>query len=221
MLKKLKSIFIVEEKGSATGPASAKSSKPGNPTASNTRSKPASGTSDKASADPPDSKFVNLLLKAIEANNREGFDYLEFKQSLQSLEKVESDEAKRYKSAFVMAQTMGLERKTLFESAQHYANVLGQEEKKFNDAVENQRTAKIAAKKNKLTKLNNSIANKETEIKKLMADIETEKKDLVSVKSEIDSSLAKVESTKDAFYKAYNMVLDQIKTDMDLIDKYI
>ena len=54
----------------------------------------------------------------------EGFDYLEYKQSLQSLEKMNMDNQTRYQSAFAMAQTMGAKAKNLIDSAQYYLKVM-------------------------------------------------------------------------------------------------
>lgn len=71
-----------------------------------------------------DPKFVELLLKAIESNNIEGFDYLEYKNSLRSIENVIPDEGVRFKSAFEMAKTMGMTKAKLVESANHYLGVL-------------------------------------------------------------------------------------------------
>ena len=56
------------------------------------------------SADQLDQKFIDVLMKAIEQNNKEGMDYLEFKNSLQSLSKLAMDEATRFKSAFIMGK---------------------------------------------------------------------------------------------------------------------
>ena len=144
MLKKLKGIFIEESQDNLDDIPKASKPSPKSMGASGT---PASEQSKLASMDKtpgtPDNKFTEMLFKAIEENNLEGFDYLEFKQSLQSLKKVETDEVKRFQSAFAMASTMGLTKSKLFESAKHYASVLGAEEKKFADAFQKQRNAQI------------------------------------------------------------------------------
>ena len=107
MLKALKSLFIIEEEDSKSKSTSKTKSKQA------PKAKPATNTvssikeSTKGRAGKVDSKFMNVLLKAMDNNNLEGFDYLEFKQSLKSLEKMPMDEATRYQSAFAMAKTMG------------------------------------------------------------------------------------------------------------------
>ena len=97
MFKRIKSVFIVEDEsfvpkneGSVATKKVATVKTPDIPVNRN------------ASAS---DKFVDNLLKAIEANNLEGFDYLEYKQSLRSLSSMDMDEATKFNSAFAMAKT--------------------------------------------------------------------------------------------------------------------
>lgn len=219
MLKKLKGIFVVEEEEN-------------NPSAKSKTQKSESSSSEdtpvikmdkskKSASSKPDEKFVNLLLKAIEDNNVEGFDYIEFKQSVQSLKKVEQDEGQRFKNAFAMANAMGLTKNKLFSSAKHYVKVLGTEEKKFAEAFESQKNKQISDRETRSEQLENSIKAKEAEIQKLQKEIDKAKKQLENIESDITKALAKVGSTKDGFYSAYNMVLQQIKDDLDKITTHI
>jgi len=235
MLKKLKRIFIVEDetllqaegknKGGATQKSAPKSSPKKKPAAakkSDTTTPPSTSGKAKPSGNTkPAPKFVNLLLGAIEQNNVEGFDYLEFKNSVRSLEKVEADESKRFQNAFAMAGAMGLTKSKLFSSAKHYVSVLDKEEKKFAEAVNGQRQKQINERDTKGKALEQSIKSKEAEIKKLRAEIEKEKKQLGSVESDVAKAMAKVEATKEGFYAAYHMVLNQIKDDLDKISSHI
>ena len=108
MLKKLKSLFIVEDESNAKGTVEKKE-----PEVIQDKSKsgeepiPSGDISVPVDDGKIDQKFVDVLLKAIDNQNMEGFDYLEYKQSLQSLSKMDMDESTRYKSAFAMAKTMG------------------------------------------------------------------------------------------------------------------
>lgn len=226
MFKKLKSIFIIEDENAASvesTPPTPKSTGTKAPSETAAKSKTITTTS-KLSAGKdakPDNKFVDMLLKAIEANNIEGFDYLEFKQSLQSLSKIETDEAKRFQNAFAMAQTMGLDKKKLFDSAKRYVAVLNDEEAKFSDAFTKQKTTQVEQRTTKVENLKKAITTKEQQIKKLQEEIEKAKAELKGIEGKINESLAKVEATKDGFYASYNMVLGQIKSDIDKIDSYI
>ncbi len=228
MFKKLKNIFVVEDDtGTASSPkGNAQVDKNAPPESSESPSlkidkMTASLKGTKASKSKPDSKFVDLLLRAIEENNIEGFDYLEFKQSVQSLSKIESDEAKRYKNAFAMASALGLTKNKLFSSAKHYVSVLDKEEKKFSEAFNSQKDKQVSNREAKSNQLQQSINDKEAKIDQLKAEIEKEKKQLGSVEADIAKALAKVEATKEGFYSAYHMVLQQIKDDLDKITSYV
>lgn len=219
MLKKLKRIFVVEEEGGRT--SDPKPTKKSNKKAVQETPVINIDNSKKASSSKPDEKFVTLLLKAIEENNVEGFDYIEFKQSVQSLKNVEQDEGQRFKNAFAMAESMGLTKNKLFSSAKHYVKVLDTEEKKFAEAFESQKNKQVNDRESRSTQMEASIKEKEAQIQKLQKEIDKEKKQLANVESDITKALAKVEATKDGFYAAYNMVLQQIKDDLDKITTYI
>ncbi|MEL6124250.1 MAG: hypothetical protein AAFR14_11055 [Bacteroidota bacterium] len=219
MLKKLKGIFIEEVEGPSTPhpkgkPAPQKESKP-------VQSSIEVDTSVKTTGGQPDEKFVDMLLKAIESKNLDGFDYLEFKQTLKSLTNLESDESKRYQSAFAMATTMGLSKEKLFSSAQHYANVLAKEENKFVTAFKKQRDTQVLQRETAGKELQKSIAAKQAKIEKLQKEIEAEKQKLSSLESDISKSMAKVEATKERFYGSYHLVLDQIKGDIEKFNQYL
>lgn len=220
MLKKLKNIFVVEDESDNTTNTSGSNNsdelKPPSPATNQKIKFETSGSSKK-----PDTKFVNLLLKAIEENNIDGFDYLEFKQSVQSLSKVEPDESKRFKNAYAMANAMGLTKNKLFSSAKHYVAVLDREEKKFSEAFNAQKEKQVSDRKTRGEKLKAAIKNKEEQLKKIQAEIASHKKQLASVEADITKALAKVEATKEGFYGAYHMVLKQIKGDLDKITEHI
>ena len=103
MFKNLKSLFI---ENVDDGSKKEKIEEP-KPVEKNTKNKkvtqPVAKAAFQASPGKVSSKFMEILFKAMEDNNLDGFDYLEFKQSLKSLEKMPMDEQTRFKSAFAMA----------------------------------------------------------------------------------------------------------------------
>lgn len=223
MLKKLKSLFIVEDDDSkATG----------NPKASQTEKKEtpkptATEPSIKVDTTPipkgegkPDEKFINRLLQALEEANLEGFDYLEYKQSLQSIDDMNMDEATMYKSSLAMAKTMGGTPDKLISSAQHYINVLQKEEKKFQDALSNQQQKVVAGRKQTISKMEETIAAKEARIEELKAEILKDKEALDTTKQAAENDASKIHLTKTGFYAAYHIVVDQIKEDLEKMQKH-
>ncbi len=176
---------------------------------------------DPALANKPDNKFLDILFKAMEKNNPPGFDYMEYRNSLNSLSKMPMDEATKYKSAYAMAQTMGATPKKLVDSAQHYVSVLKTEEKKFQAAMANQNNVKVVQNKEQIKMLSKTIQEKTAQIKKLTQEIEAHQKKIEAIQKTIDDSSMKVETTKTRFDASINFVLKQINLDVANMKKYL
>jgi len=223
MLKKLKSLFFVEEEGGSDKIEAAEKKKsqaaPKSPAQKSTKASDSSSMSNPSAA--PSKKFIDVLLKAIEANNLEGFDYLEFKQSLQSLAKMDMDEVTRYQSALAMAKTMGADKKSLVSSGKHYLKVLQQEQQKFMQAHQSQQSKQVGDRENKIKQLENLIKEKNQKIAALQKEIEADKKSLETEKATINKAVAKVSATKDGFLAAFNQVSKQIEKDIAKIQQHL
>ena len=221
MFKNLKSLFIEEVN---EGPKKEQNtpSKTTVKQASTTKKTPLSANAGlKPSAGKATTKFMEILFKAMEDNDLDGFDYLEFKHSLKSLEKMPMDEATRFKSAFAMAQTMNATPAQLIKTANHYMNVLKQEEEKFNQALVNQRAKQIGNKEQQLTQLEATIKTKTQQIKNLTAEITKHQKTMDQVKQQVAKASVKVESTKNDFEASFNVVVSQIAKDIENMKKYL
>jgi chromosome segregation ATPase len=168
-----------------------------------------------------DKKFMDVLLKAMEKNNLDGLDYLEFKQSLQSLAKMPMDEQTRYQSAFAMAQSMGASASHLITTAQHYIDVLETEEKKFEGALEQQVNSKIGAQKSQIASMEKSVKEKAAQIKALTEQIAGLQKKIETTKNSIADSTSKINTTKSNFIASYNLLRGQIEADMNNMKKYL
>ncbi|GLR19404.1 hypothetical protein GCM10007940_40200 [Portibacter lacus] len=211
MLKRLKSLFIIEEENNTpTAPKKVEAKK--KPIINDVPINKNAKSSD---------KFITNLLKAIESNNLEGFDYLEYKQSLKSLSQMDMDEATKFNSAFAMAKTMGANKKILIDSANHYLSILKTEESKFNDAYEKQQHKQVGIRQEKLISIESSIKKKEEQIKKLQEEIKNSKKEFELKKNEINEASAKVAQTRDEFIASYKSVSDQISNDIERMNKYL
>lgn len=216
--KKFKSVFIVEEepKPVAARPKQpAESVRPAEP--ATPPDKPVSGSPAGTVSD----RFMEILMTALEKNNREGFDYLEYKQSLQNLASMAMDEATRYKSAFAMAQTLGVTREALLESGQYYLSVLQQEEEKFNTAHTQQRQKLVGEREKELHDLKNGIAQREAQIAQLQQEIEAAKQRMSQIDSEIHANTQKIERTRADFETTLQVVNAQIRGDLERMQQYL
>jgi hypothetical protein len=219
MFKKIKSLFVVEEID--TNPTNIQENtivESKNDTSNSSAAQNSDIQAPVSTFDgKPDPKFTDLLLRSIESNNMEGFDYLEYKNSLKSIESVIPDEVMRYKSAYEMAKTMGLSKEKLIQSASHYLNILISEDKKFKEALENQKAKQIQGRADQLAAIEKSVVEKQQMIEKLSKEIDASKGQLEAVRKEINDAVVKIDVTNQQFVSSYNLVYEQIYGDIEKI----
>jgi uncharacterized coiled-coil protein SlyX len=219
MFKNLKSLFIIEEDENAGKKGQATEDK--NATAEEKIQQVREEIDTAIPEGKAHPKFTEILFQAMENNDLDGFDYLEYKKSLKSLAKMPMEEATRYQSAYAMAQTMGVSVKQLLDTTQHYLNVLQQEENKFNKALANQEDKKIQAREDAIKALEKTIGDKKAKIKKLQVEIDEHQKEMATFKKEISTAAQKMEATKRAFIASYNQLVNQIKDDFGKMKQYL
>ena len=166
-------------------------------------------------------KFMEVLFGALEKANLPGFDYLEFKQALTQLSTMPMDEATRYKSAYAMAQTMGVKAENLINTALHYLDVLKQEEGKFNQTADAQRLNQIDGRNATIKSLGDIIQQKEVQIKKLTDEIEAHKQQFQQTQLEMSQAESKMNQTKSDFTAAQNAIINQIQMDITNMKNYL
>ena len=166
-------------------------------------------------------KFTEVLLRAMSKHNIEGFDYLEYKKSLNSLKQMSMDEPTRYQSAFAMAETMGTTPQHLIQTAQHYVEVLRKEEQKFQEALANQKKLQIESKEQEINQLGETITSKVEKSRQLTQEIEAHQKEKEELHREFDAATAKVEATKLDFIASYQSLSNQIQKDVDNMKQYL
>lgn len=166
-------------------------------------------------------QFMDILLSGIKENDQDGFDYLEFKQALQSLKEMNMDDATRYKSAFAMAKTMGVQPDYLVKTGEHYLSILQAEESKFMQTLSNQRTQRVDARKQELLAIDEKVKEDEAKIEELKAQIQQRIESKSSIQKEIVEASQKIESVHKDFQATYKHLRTQIKTDIENIKAYI
>lgn len=213
-LKKLKGVFVVDEGGEAEEKSQPKPAKVTSLPAP-TRTVPSSVSGNVSE------KFTDILLQAMERNNQEGFDYIEYKRSLQTLEKMPMDEKTRYFSAFAAAQSMGISQQKLIESAGFYLNILQVEQKQFNAATNGQREKQVGGKENAIKSLEKSIQEKGETIAKLTQEIQQHQAEMEATKAEIQEAVVKIETTMQDFHASFSNLENQINTDVEKMKTYL
>lgn len=219
MFDKLKRLFIVEDESSKKEP---KQRTPTNePSPSSESRVPTRSEASPSVTGTPTDKFTNILFGAIEANDLDGFDYLEYKESLQSLSKMNMDEATRYKSAFAMAQTMGASPQKLIDSIQHYKNVLNKEHSKFGQALENQRAKQIDGEHTKIKQLEEGIAARKKQLEDIQKQIAVDEQLLEKTKAGLKGAETRINETKANFIASFELIVGQLDQDVEKIKTYL
>lgn len=225
MFKKLKSLFIVETDDSDDKekkvnqeemPAEAEDSSVDQPT-----SETLSEENTPAPSGKPQTKFVDFLLKALEKNNQEGLDYLEFKNSLKSLVDVLDSEDQMYKSAFAMGSSMGLTKEKLLSSIQFYLEILKQEKEKFDTKYQHKSKEIVSESKTQYLALQSGLKTKQEQLEILKKEIAAAEHKMDKLKTDVQQSRSRLDQTKASFDASYEALANQIKEDYQDIQKYI
>ena len=220
MLKNLKSLFIVDD-------SSDEKKEPVDKNKPSAEKKEAPSTP-KSTVDAPinttgkvDDGILDKLLQAIEKNNLDGFDYLEFKKALKALEKIPMDEATKFRSTFATASTMGVTLDKLVESTTHYINVLDKENTTFLKAFEGQLTSKVGNKEKEIVQFDAIIKEKSAKIKQLTEEIAKHQTQITELRKIVDESKTKIDKTKNDFKLSYLHLRTQLEQDVEKMKQYL
>jgi len=168
-----------------------------------------------------DDRSYKSLLSALEKANLPGFDYLEFKQSLEAMAKMGMDESTAIKSAFMTASTMGLTKEKLLTTARHYKSILAKELIQFDRACESQIEKRVNGKMREVDKLKKQIDLHLAEIAKLEKQITDYQGVISSADADMKEASEKINATKDSFDRTFHSVMNQIEKDISIIDQIL
>lgn len=228
----IRSIFFEDEPVKKTAGKSSGSKKSvGKPTAASTTTPAPAAAATEQQAEPSlpagevagevSDKFVKVLMAAMEAANLPGFDYLEYKKSLQNLKKMNFTDDVRFQTAYAAAQSMGVTPPQLVDSAQHYLNTLNKEQAKFSQALAGQKAQQVSSKKEELKKLDADIKQQEAKIKALEAEIEKTKTKQKKLQVDISRSNTKLSKTQADFETTFKILTDGIEEDVAKMKQYL
>lgn len=166
-------------------------------------------------------KFVDIFIKALEKNNKPGFDYIEFKQSLGALARMNMDEAMAIQSAFATAATVGLTKAKLLESASFYAQVIQQEKEHFDAALSKRINQKVGGKMKEVEKLKDQIVKYKEKIQQLQDQIEKYQHTIDTADQQIQAEKEKILGTQNNFERTHAEFVSQIQSDIERFKTYL
>jgi len=225
MLKNLKSLFFVSEEDESDEKAN-KDQPKNQGVGSDKGLKPSDKPIGKKIAVPDskgqvDNKIIGKLLEAIDRNDMEGFDYLEYKKSLKALDKMPMDEATKYRSAFATAATLGVTLDKLVDSTNYYLTVLNNENDQFLSTFKTEFAKKVSDKEKEIIQYEAIIKEKSEKIKLLTEEINKHQKQIESMKLKIDEGKSKINKTQEDFKLSFNHVKSMFEEDIVKMKKYL
>lgn len=224
MWKTLKGLFI--EEGEVAKPARTLPDKrTKGTTAKQPDSAPATSPTSKvttaATTGNVNDRSLKVLLEALEAVNLPGFDYLEYKKSLENLRKMNFSEEVRYQTAFTAAQSMGVTSKQLIDSAQHYLKALETEERKFSTALAGQREKQLTKRQEELKVGEEKVAELEREIEAMRERVAERQQRQQQLRSAIEKSTQKLDQTERDFAATLAIIRGGIEQDVTKAMTYL
>lgn len=167
--------------------------------------------------------FIDVLFKALENNNMEGFDYLEFMQSISNIKKqnLTGDEIKLFQTAYALASTMKVTKPGLIESGKYYLEILEKEKSSFYNSLNNNANVKLEEKNKEINDLQKKISEDRAKLESLKNSIVADEEKYKSLSQELLQAQQKVNSVKTGFNQAYTSIADKINGDLNKIEKYL
>ena len=168
-----------------------------------------------------DNRFANALMKALEKKNLEGFDYLEFKQSVGRLTEIGMDLDTAINSAFITGSSVGLTKDKLIKTANYYAEVLQDEKAQFMRSLDRHLAENVEGKAKQTGELKKKIATWEAKMAELQQQIDAARSQIESADSQIAAARTKAEQNQQGFDQALEVITNTIKEDVEHIRRVL
>lgn len=157
-----------------------------------------------------DKDYNKQIDDLIEANNQEGFDYLEFAKNINN--SLPLTEEQKYQAAGQILSSMKIDVNIILMSANLYIKRIDEYKDKFDVSM-------ARSKEEEISKKQESIANKQKLIQQLTVQIQEESGNIQRMTEEIDVSNNKLKAHETAFNRAVdnrksliNLHINNIKT---------
>lgn len=161
-----------------------------------------------------DNRFADVLMRALEKKNLEGFDYLEFKQSVSRLTEDGMDLDTAIRSAFITGSSIGLTKEKLVKTANYYTEVLQDEKGQFMRSLEKHLADNVEGKAKQTSDLKKKIANWEAKIEQLQKQISEAQQKINSADKRIKEARNKAEANQQGFEEALRIITETIRQDV-------
>jgi chromosome segregation ATPase len=168
-----------------------------------------------------DPKIEEKLKATMKAANLPGPDYFEFKQQLDVLKNVISDERTRFAAAFSSLTVQGVDKNKILESASHYVKILNAENGKFESAIASRSEEKISLKEKEVQALLQENQGFENQIENLKKNISENSGRITVLSGEISQAKNEIEGAKQRFKFTLLGFIDEIEKDAQKVGTYV
>jgi len=167
-----------------------------------------------------DEEILSQLSEVLEESNLEGYDYFEFRGSLENMKSVIPGEAERFKGAFAaVASFVTVER--LLETADYYLTKLGEKNGEFKSYVESMFAEKVLAKEAKAEEIDQAVAARNEQITLLNKEINDLQEEKTTALNEAITEKGKIEKVQINFGTALKKITEGIGADKTKIGTYL
>jgi len=167
-----------------------------------------------------DEDIQNQLLQALEEANIDGYDYFEFRGSLENMKAVIPNEPERFKAAYAAVSAM-VKPERLIETAQYYIDKLDAKKNEFEALCAQMTEQNVTAKENEAQAIDESIAQKQEQITQLNQQISEVQEQKAALLNEAITEKGKIEKVQVNFNMTHKNVVTRIEQDKTKIQTYL
>ena len=167
-----------------------------------------------------DADSVAALSRALATADKGTFTYLEFRLAVQQLIDRGIDAASAYESVFTTAETIGVDRDRLIESARTYLRVLDAERQKFDGALEKRLTDGVREDEARIAATDEEIAQLKAEQERVAAELTAARKRREEQEAELAGVRERVKSRGEAFAAAHAGMRGAVEEDLAQMERY-
>lgn len=158
-------------------------------------------------------EMLEILNKAVENANIEGFDYLEFREALAGYATLPMTEQQKFEAVFNTVKVMGVTFDKLIASIDHYLGVVSKQRDAFMANVDNAVKEQVDDKNAEITKDEQTIADAIAEINRLNEVVVQTQQGVLAKKNEVAQNQQQIDMTRSSFESTYNVVVGRLNED--------
>lgn len=166
-------------------------------------------------------EMASMLFAAIDEANIEGFDYIEFRDTVNQMGNTGMTEHNKFLAVFTTASAMGLTREKLLSSIDHYVSVISSKREGFISHVEGMLEKEVQGRHDAIMNIDEECVKAQEEIAALNLKIQEAQQQKLTLQNEANTQKMEIENTRASFEATFQMVNGKLETDKKNIEMYI